>query len=128
MIPSPWPALILALGVFRLVRLVGWDDISATPRAWLTGLTDREYNDWAKWVWEQQQQDLDPWRDGKTVVPVGPVRFKLAQLVRCPWCAGFWVSLASYLAWYAAGYATMTVATPLALSAVVGLVAKHLDK
>lgn len=147
MIPDPWPALILALGVFRLVRLVILDDITATLRAWVTGLTDDEYkgNDeitgWAELVWKAQQRGLDPWSDGipgdsspdrmlrpgRVRVPIGRFRFKVAQLSHCAWCAGVWVSIASYLAWYAAGYATMTVATPLALSAVVGLVSKHMD-
>jgi len=26
LIPSPWVGLVLALGVYRIVRLIGWDD------------------------------------------------------------------------------------------------------
>lgn len=147
MIPDPWPALILALGTYRLVRLVAFDDITASLRAWITGLTDDHYNGteeitgWAELVWNAQQREIDPWKDGipgdaaksqmlrpgRIRMPIGRFRFKIAQLLHCAWCAGFWVSLATYGAWYAAGYATMTVATPLALSAVVGLVSKHMD-
>jgi hypothetical protein len=141
--PDWWQFVVLVLGLFRVVRLVGWDDISATPRALVTGLTDKEYDFWAKLVWNQQQKDRDPWvdgvpgdadddrfllRPGVLRVPVGRFRFKLAQLVRCPWCAGFWVCTAGAAAWWAAPDATLAVATPLALSSVVGLVAKHLDQ
>lgn len=38
----------------------------------------------------------------------------------CPWCAGFWVTLAWWGAWWAWPRTTLIVAAPFALNAVVG--------
>ena len=46
----------------------------------------------------------------------------------CPWCLGFWVSVALWLAWLEWPRATLVAVTPFAISAVVGLVVKNLDK
>jgi hypothetical protein len=127
-LPAVWPALVLALAAFRLTRLAGWDDITASLRARATGLTDAEYNAWAALIWEWQQEGRDPWENVSPAPPVGRFRFKLAQLVRCPWCVGFWVSGLVYAAWRAESGVTLAVSSWFALSAIVGLVAKHLDK
>ena len=49
------------------------------------------------------------------------------EFTTCPWCAGFWISLAWWLAWQAWPHATLVVAVPFAISAVVALVAVNLD-
>ncbi len=43
----------------------------------------------------------------------------------CCWCLGFWVAVAWWAAWEMWPHGTIWVAVPLALSAVLGLVASH---
>lgn len=47
--------------------------------------------------------------------------------VACPWCIGWWISVAWWGAWLLWPHATLVAATPWAISALVGLVAKGLD-
>lgn len=49
------------------------------------------------------------------------------EFVTCPWCAGFWIALAWWLAWEAWPHGTLVAAVPLAISAIVGVVAANLD-
>ena len=51
----------------------------------------------------------------------------LDHLVGCPFCVGWWISLATYGAWLAFPRATLYAAMPLAISGAVGLIAKNLD-
>jgi hypothetical protein len=52
----------------------------------------------------------------------------LAHLVHCPFCLGWWVSLATYVLWLALPDPwMMALAAPFALSGAVGLIAKNLD-
>lgn len=51
----------------------------------------------------------------------------LAHLVHCPFCLGWWISLATWLAWLAGGDWTLLALTPWAISGAVGVVAKNLD-
>lgn len=50
-----------------------------------------------------------------------------AAFVACPWCIGWWISLAWWGAWILWPHATLVCAAPWAISAIVGLVAKGLD-
>lgn len=97
MVPGPWEFALLALAAFRLTRLIGWDVFPPVER-----VRDRV----TRWSGE-----------------AGLV----TELLACPFCLGAWISLAVYLAWWAAPRPTLAVATVAALSAVVGLVAKTLD-
>jgi len=45
----------------------------------------------------------------------------------CPWCSGAWLSFAWWLAWVAWPHGVLVASTPLALSAVVGLIAANID-
>jgi hypothetical protein len=50
----------------------------------------------------------------------------LAHLIHCPFCVGFWISLATWLtwlAWHPVEYGMM----PFAISGAVGLIAKNWD-
>jgi hypothetical protein len=104
MIPSWWQFALLALAAYRLTRLIGWDEfpLAVHTRARLTG----EY-----WIGEEV------WYDRPT----------LAHLVSCPFCVGWWISLACYGAWQGDHKWTLIVLAPLAVSGVVGLIAKNLD-
>lgn len=164
--PDVWTFVLLAAGVFRLVRLVGWDDVTTMLRARLT-VPDAAYPMLAAWVAAWQSWGEDPWRasapwvqdhharPGETptayLFPTtdldcaetlgflildpfrgdrlpGRARFYAAKLVRCPWCVGMWIAAAWWAAWRAWPHATMAASTILALSAVAGLIAKHLDR
>jgi len=52
----------------------------------------------------------------------------LDYFITCPWCAGFWITLAWWGAWLAWGYGTLVAATLFALSAAVGFLGVLIDK
>lgn len=54
-------------------------------------------------------------------------RPKLEYWISCPWCAGFWIAVAWWLAWVASHRWAAVAATPFAVSAIVGLVAANID-
>ncbi len=120
MIPAPWVAAVLALGVLRLTRLVGWDDFPpiAKARGWITGeqVTSRGSSNALMGVAGEQ-----------IIVEHRYRRPTLQKLLECPFCAGWWISAATYVAWYYEPYWTVTVLAPFALSMTVGLAAKWLD-
>jgi hypothetical protein len=128
--PSWWQLVLLGLAAFRVTRLIGWDDLTILPRRWLTGLSDDEHAVTAEHVDQMLGQDIDPWDDTQTPahMPIGRARFYLSRMIRCPWCLGWWVSLAAWLSWEAWPHAVMVGAAPFAISAVVGLTAKNLDE
>lgn len=78
MIPPVFQFVLLCLAAYRLWRLIADDDILQRPRNWLVRLP----RDW---------EDGDP-------IPE-EYRDKLGLFLTCPWCAGAWVSLATYIAW-----------------------------
>jgi Protein of unknown function (DUF1360) len=45
----------------------------------------------------------------------------VGTLLECPWCAGFWITLAWWGAWQLWPFGTAIAAVPLAASAIVGL-------
>lgn len=49
------------------------------------------------------------------------------EFLQCPYCAGFWVALAWWLAWVAWPDWTLVVAVPFAISAMVALIAVNLN-
>lgn len=106
-IPSPY-ALVLLLGAaLRIYRLIAEDTILDRPRAWVLRLPHG-------------------WKDGDTV----PARYrsKIDVFITCPWCAGFWITLAWWAGWQLWPHATLVAAAPLAISMAVGLTIKNLDK
>lgn len=120
---------VLALGIFRIVRLVGWDDITARVRAWVT-VSDASYDTWieVQHAAEQRDESFQTFisrSEGTT--PPSPFRWWLARLIRCPWCLGVWLTIPVWLCWLSWPDGTVGAMTPLALMAVVGLVAKNLD-
>lgn len=114
MIPSAWVGVVLALAAFRLTRLVGWDDLPpiARVRAWALG--------------ERVEARSRPGGQDDAYLTLYR-RPLLAHLVHCPFCVGWWVSLALYIVWLWLPTETLYAAAPLALSAAVGLIAKNLD-
>lgn len=105
-VPSPWEALLIAFAAFRVWRLLAEDTILDKPRRWFLRLGN----------WER---DGDPVPDG--------YRAKWGELFQCPWCLGFWISLAWWGAWQVSEKWALVVATPFAISAGVGLIRTNLD-
>lgn len=118
--PDAVQLTVLILAAYRLTRLAGWDDfpLAVRIRAAATGET---------WV-----PDDDASLPGKTPTSEVPTlrpayaRPTLAHLVHCPFCVGFWISLACWAAfvlWPDVLYGLGA----FAVSGAVGLVAKVLD-
>lgn len=105
-IPDWWAFLLLALAAFRVYRLIAEDTILDGPRAWALG-----YRGW----------------DGKGSAPKG-YRAKWGEFITCPWCCGAHVSWMLWLCFLWQPHITLVACTPFALSAVVALTAKNLDR
>jgi hypothetical protein len=86
--------------------LLAEDTILDRPRAWVLRL-----GDWKK--------EGDPVPDG--------YRSGLGEFVQCPWCLGAWCSIVWWLAWGIDEKWALIVATPFAISALVGFARVHLD-
>lgn len=71
---TPWEFILLALAIFRLIRLATYDHITAFVRDWL-----------------------------KTAEP-NTFFGTLSQLVNCPWCIGLWFSFLVVFAYFATPY------------------------
>lgn len=114
-VPGWWAALLMALGVFRLTRLVGWDDFPPIRNL----------------RWRVLRTTVD--RTVTTAGQVnGPTRYRhgrqtLGAFLECPYCVGFWIGLAAFLMWQVVPTATLVVLFPFALNAAVGTWARMLD-
>ena len=106
-VPDWWSFTLLALAAYRTWRLLAEDEILDRPRRWALRLGE----DWEK--------DGDPVPDN--------YRVDWGLFLMCPWCCGFWISIAWWAAWQATEKWTLVVAVPLALSAVVGFQRGKLD-
>lgn len=121
MIPDWLPMLVMVLGVCRLVRVAGWDEHPWVERLreWVVGTEIQNTGS------ANAHMGLAPMEGGSVVVYRRPT---VAKFLGCPWCVGFWLSLAVYLAWRGWPTATVTVMAPLSFSELVGLVSKNLDR
>jgi hypothetical protein len=100
-VPEPWAFALIVGAAYRLWRLAAADSI------------------------------LDGWRDrlvraAKHNTPE-EYREKVDIFLHCPWCLGFWITLAWFAAWWAWPHETLIAAAPLAASASVGLVQRNFD-
>lgn len=59
-IPGWYALILLGLGVYRLCRLVGWDDITASLRNRFT-LSDEEHSQWTYVMNSLVKLGYDPW-------------------------------------------------------------------
>jgi hypothetical protein len=103
-VPSWWQLALLSLAVYRAWRAVGLDDAP-----WL--LRGRRRLEGA-----QETAGVTTYR-----------RPKVRDLVECPWCLGWWMSLAASAAWFASPRWTLLAATPLALAALVGIIGHYVN-
>jgi hypothetical protein len=98
-------ALILVLGAYRLWMLIAKDTITQAWRTRLLGYDDNgARNRWPK------------------------PRRRLAEFVHCPWCAGFWISLAVAAAYWEWPHATRLALAPFAISAALALISVCFDR
>lgn len=118
-VPDLTQLVVLSLAAWRAYRIGARDTITEPIRAALS------YPD-------KTAVTLAHDTEGLTIIGLEdeskPPRVYLATLIRCPWCAGFYVSVAAWLLWEAWPRATLVGSTPLAISALVGLITKNLDK
>lgn len=139
MIPKVWEFALLALAAFRVTRLLGWDTFPPIEKArarllgsWIEPVCSNcnvgraDYEESAVgWV---GLTDCPNCGSTETATFLeGHRRQTLGALFDCPFCLGWWLSLGFWLAWVVLPYPTLVVAVPLALSGVVGLIAKNLD-
>lgn len=104
--PSPWVALVLAAASFRIWRLIAVDTILERPRRHIARLPQN---------WVEGQPIPKNYRGG------------LAEFLLCPWCCGFWISLAIWGAWEIEPHWIEILMMPFAISAAVGLIRTNLD-
>lgn len=137
-VPDWWEAVLLVLAAYRLTRLGGWDAFppAAKLRARLLG---------ERWLTPPQQIarafDIPPEilglepvglpgkQPSSVVEGVRPAydRPTLAHLVHCPFCLGWWVTLACWAAFQVSPHWALVALSPFALAGAVGLVGKDLD-
>lgn len=104
---SAFDLVVLALACYRLFVLVSEDKITAYWRQRLLGYNDAD---------EQGVSRRNHWRKGK------PGRKKTGEFIHCPWCLGFWLSLAAWLAYQAWPHGAIVVLAPFALSSLVAVI------
>lgn len=105
--PDWWQFVLLTLAAFRVYRLIAEDKILDRPRRWVLRLG----SDW--------QKEGDPVPD--------KYRAKWGATITCPWCAGFWITVAWWVAWLITPDWTTWAAVPFAANAVMALIATNLD-
>jgi hypothetical protein len=120
LLSNPIYAIVLALAAFSLTRLIGTDSFPPIEmaRTWF-------YN---RFPHDGYSTEKRPVR-GKWIV-TGRTYYVnkgvwLGELVNCPWCLGWWVSLAVSVAFLYFPIATLAVCVPFALRAFVGLVSSR---
>lgn len=96
--------IVLTLAGHRVARVIGWDSITQPWRQRFLGYDD----DGKKNRWPANRK-------------------RLGAFVHCPWCQGFWLSLVIYAAWRWWPEVTLTIASPLAVSSLIGVYTHHLD-
>lgn len=121
MIPHPWVAVVLVLGVYRLMRLVGWDDFPpiAKLRDRIVGMTEerRGTGNAQMGVTDEKVQIVRRYR-----------RPVLKHFIGCGFCVGFWIGVVVYVWWLFLPVACLYALAPFALNGAVGLISKNLDK
>lgn len=111
-----WPFFILILGVYSLTRLITKDSIIDKWRD----------NFYVKFPHEGFQSKRKPQR-GKNQIISGGVYYvtegtKLGELVHCPWCMGFWVSIALFAAFVAWPIGTTFFLVPFGIRVIPGMI------
>lgn len=96
MIPSPLVLLVLVLASWRVWRLVALDDFPPV-------------------VWARNRAVGVTWTEEGLPVFARPM---LAKFIPCPWCSGFWIGAAWYVAWIVWPTCALYAAVPFAMNTV----------
>ena len=112
-----WPLLILALGTYSITRLISIDSIIDRQREWF-------YNQFPHEGFTTKKRPNDK---RCTFIVTGDhyyvtIGHKLGEMVHCPWCLGFWVSLGLFAAFVAWPVTTTFLLVPLALRVIPGMI------
>lgn len=99
-IPNWWGVVYLGLAAFRSTRLIGWDKLTEPLR---------------ELVVRKRQHTANRYR------------FGFDEWLHCGWCSGACNAIGWWGAWQLWPHTTLVIAAPFAISAVVGLIVKHLD-
>jgi len=98
-VPNWYELGLLALAAWRVFHLVAFDDILDRPRRYVTRLAPG---------WKQEGDATgENYREG------------LANFLTCPFCMGWWMAIAWWVAWLVFPTETMFVAVPFAISSGV---------
>lgn len=119
-ITNPMWLVINSLVAFRVTRLLVIDSLPPIP--WIRAGIQQ----WAADRWTEQhhphEATADRWAELEMHDRTYGGEHPIATLVTCPWCLGFWVSLAvAVAASLIPAPVWVFVAAPFALSAIVGL-------
>lgn len=97
--------VILILGAYRLWMLIAKDAVTQRWRVRILGYDDTGSRN--RWPHPHK---------------------RLAEMVHCPWCLGFWASLACVVAYYQWPSATRWVLLPFAVNASLALISVCFDR
>lgn len=98
--PNWFGLVLLSLASFRIWRLIAVDTVTEQIRYRITR--------------------TDEYLKGNPA----EYREKLDEFISCPWCFGFWIVLAWWGLWQVWDQAVYVMSVPLALSTLVGFLAK----
>lgn len=97
--------VVLVFGAYRLYMLIAKDAITAKWRHRILGYDDSGNR--LRWPGH-----------GKT----------FAEFIHCPWCLGFWLSLAAWVSYRVEAHWTIIILAPFAISSLVALAAVTFDR
>lgn len=109
--------LILSFGSYSITRLIVTDDFAlfSVPRNWIKKHFPPE-----DWAMDTKPPDRVQYRRVSNGVYVVTKGHWLGELISCPWCAGFWVSLALWIFFLIWPTLIIGLLVPFALRAFVG--------
>lgn len=119
-VPTAWEFVLLALAAYRVYRLIARDTITDPLRDVVS------YPDATAVTLDRQGVHVEM-AGGPPPAEGSPLRVYVATLIRCPWCVGFYVSLAVWILWECWPHAIIVGSVPFAIAGAVGLIAKNLD-
>lgn len=117
-----WPLIIMALAVYSITRLITKDSIVDRQRDWFI----------ERFPYEGYTTRNRPNPKRCEFIVTGDhyyvtVGNRWGELVTCPWCMGFWVSVAVFGAFCFWPIATTFVLVPWALRVVPGMIESALS-
>lgn len=103
--PGVYQLILLGVASFRIFHLLSEETILDRPRRWLL--------------------KLGSWEVGS---PPASYRHRLGDLITCPWCLGFWVTLALFTSWQLWPEPTTAVCAFISATVVVPLLQTWFDR